>query len=358
MYSAIERLTISPSEKLVVMPLTRVLIEDITYIGQLTIFPPGELDILELQSDTNLVQSGDQHRLAGTYLEGQDLRLAQTLVTGFDVNSLHASACVCFAAEIDWDILDAASHVDDIALLSRLSAMAERSFDVLRLHYCRLDLPDTLPGLVGVWEDASLFMGALIYCPSKKRGRLIAGKASSYSTITCGIGLDLTTCSVANAPLPFEGEVSAIAVHALSLLSDAMHARNDTAKFVRVMTLLEFLGSPDEYRQWKKLKGDIACHRAKDQAHYLQLLNQLRSFTSADGDAGEQIGYRTLVVHHGKFLEDVLPDVNERRKLFGELQIYCHCVIDDMIKHREMTWNEFVELRCQFKQQLGIQPRI
>jgi hypothetical protein len=63
----------------------------------------------------------------------------------------------------------------------------------------------------------------------------------------------------------------------------------------------------------------------------------------------EQVGYRTLVVHHGKFLEDILPERDKRQELFRKLQAYCNAVISDFLVHSQMTWSEFLDLRAQKK---------
>lgn len=333
--------SISPEagEAIVLMPLTRVLAEKPTRVGHLTIFPPGELEIVT--DDANLL-----HR--------KDLVEIQSKITGFSSNLFEEFPTVGFSVALSLNKIQQHNHDDDITLLSELSGMAERSFDYLRLNYCRLDLPDTLPGPIGVWDISAPYIGTLIYFPEEKKWCEIAGAAASYTTVVSGIGLDLDGCQVCDPPSKSNGEVGAIAAHALSLLSDAMHARNDTTKFVRVMTLLEFLGSPDEYKKWQKLKGDIVCHIARDKEDYQSRLEELRTFTSLENSLKEQIGYRTLVVHHGKFLEEILPERENRRSLFRKLQTYCHAVIHDMINNAQMTWSEFLSLRTQRKRDLRV----
>jgi hypothetical protein len=326
-------------EAIILMPLTRVLAETITNIGSLKIFPPGYLDL----------EPSD-----ATATSRKKLTEAQSKITGFSFEMFEYLASVGFCYKIDSLQLKTHDHDSDITLLSKLAGFAERSFDLLRLNYCRLDLPDTLPGPVGVWDIATPYVGATIYFPDQNTWCEMAGAAASYASIVSGIGLDLDSCHASHPPSESDGEVGAIAAHALSLLSDAMHARNDTAKFVRCMTLLEFLGSPDEYKQWKKLKGEIACHIATNKSDYLNKIEELRKFTSLENERNEQCGYRTLVVHHGKFIEDILPIRNDRRDLFRKLQNYCHAVINDMIENSSMSWEEFANFRVQMKFQLGV----
>lgn len=339
MKNLVDRLSPSPGEAIILMPLTRVLVESTTHIGRVSIFPPGELqpDLTE-----------------ATPVPRKDLVHIQSQLTGFSLDLFNEFAGVGFCTSISSEKLQQHDHDADITLLSQLAGFSERSFDLLRLNYCRLDLPDTLPGPIGVWDISTPYIGALIYFPDENSWCELAGAAASYTSIVSGIGLDLDGCQTCNPPSESDGEVGAIAAHALSLLSDAMHARNDTAKFVRCMTLLEFLGSPDDYKNWKKLKGDIACHIARDKADYLIRLEELRTFTSWENESNEQVGYRTLVVHHGKFIDDILPDRKDRQSLFRKLQTYSHAVIDDMIENAHMRWEEFLQFRAQKKSDLGV----
>lgn len=326
-------------EAIVFMPLTRVLVESPTHIGRLSIFPPGDLQLDPSEA---------------TPLPRKSLTHFQSKITGFSFELFKEFAAVGFCTDITSEKLQQHDHDADITLLSQLAGFAEKSFDLLRLNCCRLDLPDTLPGPIGIWDISTPYIGALVYFPNENSWCELAGDAASYASIVSGIGLDLDGCETFDPPSELDGEVGAIAAHALLLLSDAMHARNDTAKFVRCMTLLEFLGSPDEYKQWKKLKGEIACHIAQDKTDYLKRIEELRSFTSLDNGCNEQAGYRTLIVHHGKFIEDILPNRKDRQALFRKLQEYCHAVIGDMIDNAHMKWEDFLEFRSQKKKELGI----
>ena len=103
------------------------------------------------------------------------------------------------------------------------------------------------------------------------------------------------------------------------------------------MTLLEFLATPDEFKNWKSLKGDIICHSASDKTHFHKLAHRFRELTSLEDACGKQIGIRTSVVHHGRFLEDVVPDANDRRSLFRELQVFASSVLGDMLENATMS---------------------
>jgi hypothetical protein len=61
-----------------------------------------------------------------------------------------------------------------------------------------------------------------------------------------------------------------------------------------------------------------------------------------------------LIVHHGHYLEDILPDDSVRVDLFRELQGYTTPVIRDMLECQKMMWQEFMEHRTRLRAKLGL----
>lgn len=287
-------------------------------------------------------------------LEGQDLREVSTSLTGFDVGILSNSSLVAFNLDIDWNEFLEAAHEYDISLLKLLSSKAERALDVIRLFYCRLDLPNTLPGQIGSWEGSGEYLGALLYSPEDHESYLIAGAAVESSAIVRGLGLELDTGPQLALPSANDGEVAGVVLHGLSLYSETLNSSNETIKFSRVMTLFEFLASPDEYQNWRKLKGDIACHCAGDKASYMRLCERFRALTSIENTSGKQVGLRTLIVHNGKLLPELVPGFKDRAALFRELQGYAFTVLTDMLSNAGLSWAEYVEHRYQLKRALGV----
>ena len=207
--------------------------------------------------------------------------------------------------------------------------------------------------MVGTWEGSKDYIGALLYNHKEKEGVLIAGSAIECSIVVKGIGLEID--QPLSYPLPDKeaGEVSSIAAHALSLSSDAMVSPNQTIKFVRMMTLFEFLANPYEYENWSKSKGNIICHCVKDKKAYHKLIERFKELTS-DKTNGVESGLRTLIVHQGKLIEELLPNLDQRNSLFQELQIYSGKVISDMINNSSSTWPQFCDYRKKLKLEIGI----
>lgn len=340
--------------KLVFMPVSRLLVEEPLSVGRFRIFPPGYVDLAAFRPVSKLTLNSQLDESGVTSLSGQPLREVATTLTEFSIETLASSPIVAFVAKLDWGIFLDATHNTDLETLRVLSATAERAFDIVRMRLCSLDLPDTLPGVVGSWNESGSYLGAMIYTPETHESYLIAGAAIDCAVVVKGIGLDLDSDFSDPLPMAADGEVAAFAIQAMSLLSDAMYARNDTSKFVRVMTLLEFLASPDEYNNWKKLKSEIACHCANTKQDYLQLVERFKELTSTKDELGVQRGLRTLIVHQGKFIEELIPDRKKRRALFLELQGYCNGVLGDMLKNRALSWTDYVKRRTELKRVLGV----
>ena len=330
------------SRKLVLMPITRLLIEDVCRIGKLCIFPPGAIDIRRFRPIPNKEILPSDSGVSA--YAGQDLREVCTSITGFDIETLANLPLVAFVAEIEWDTFLSQTHQDDIECLHHLNAIAEQSLDLIRFHFCRFDLPDTLPGMAGAWGGADAFLGALIYTLPDHESYLIAGSAIECSMVVKGIGLDLSVDMSESPPSHSDGEVGAVAAHGLSMFSDVMTASNSTLKFIRATTLIEFLANPDNYRQWQKLKGDIVCHIAKNKTEYHELMHRFKELASTVDESKKQ----------GRTLNSLVPNPDERKKLFLELQRYTGCVLGDMLDNRHMTWVEFQQFRLDKKTTLGV----
>lgn len=346
-----------PNARLVVMPISRVLVERELQIGRFRIYPPGEIDIEQLRPIPNFDPLPYLHGKEIVEISGS-LREATTAITGFNLDVLNRCALVVFIEEIDWEDFLGASHADDVDLLQRLSMRAERAMDLVRFQLCRLDLPATLPGPVGSWKSGASYLGALLHCQEDQESYLIAGEAGGYAQITSGVGLDFDWDHPGPLPSFSDGEIGTVVAHGLSLLSDAMYSRNDTSKFLRTMTLMEYLANPDEYQKWAKGKGNIVCHIAKSKDQYHRLSDRMRELTSIRGPLNVEQGLRTLVIHHGKFIEEVIPDGAQRRKLFAEMHRYVGAVLQDMLKRTELTRDQFAEYRRGLKVALDVADEI
>lgn len=345
-------------DQIAVMPFSRALLEHCFEIDEFAFFEPGWIDFdvlnpIENESLEDLIAYQSSGNIDAQY-GNQMLRRATSSLTKFGLDVLKNHPVVVFPISIDIEKFVNFHHQEDVELLKKLSFLAEKAMDIIRFEKCRLDLPDTLPGTVGSWEGSSDYLGALIYDKSRDQSHLIAGSAVEATQVVKGIGLEIDPHPYHPIPKPEYGELASYAHQALMLLTDSMSSPNSTMKFMRVMGLLEFLASPNEYQTWKKMKGDLACHIAKDKTKYHALLDRFRVLTSIKDQQGDEAGYRTLIIHQGKYLPDLVGSHEDVSKLFRELQHYATCVIQDMLDNPSWSWLEFTTYRESLKIQLGV----
>ena len=344
---------IAHGSQVAVMPVSRVSLYDHMRIGDFILSPAGAIDFSLLRPIPNrTMEEATVDQV--TSLIGQDHREVLTSLTGFNVAALAENATLAFATNVNWQSFLTADHAADRRLIRRLCQVGEPAIDLLRYEFCRFDLPESLPGRVGSWNGSGSYQGALVFDPLNHESWLIGAPIAVSSVVVRGIGLELEVPPEQTLPSPSDGEVGAIVRHALSLYTEVLEANSDTSKFIRAMTLLEFLASPNDYLTWKKAKKEIACHLASTRARYNGLLDRFRELTHFPDASGQERGYRTLVIHHGKFLDDIIPDETSRATLFRELQGYAWPVLQHMLERPALRWSEFLDYRKQLKCQIGV----
>ncbi|MEK5478149.1 hypothetical protein NYE70_14680 [Paenibacillus sp. FSL R5-0407] len=351
---------------LVVLPLSRVLIEDSFNIGKYRFYPIGEVDINSLRPVPNqFLKIGGNEINDDDWMildfKSEELREAATAITGAGPDVFKTNPLIAFTVNnLDWDeFLEATTHDYDKKILRSLTREAEKAMDILKFFLCKADLIDTLPGTVGTWNGSNGFSSALLFNIDDYESYIIAGSVITH-TVVKGIGLELGLNEIepnreaCEAVLSTNGEVGAIVKMALAMHTTFLETNNPTTQFVKAMTLLEFLAYPDDFEKFEKVRKEITPHIAKDYNHYLKLKDRFNELTGKKDEAGKHIGYRTRIVHIGDDIEDILGDETEVNKVMLEVQIYIGKVIEDMIENHEMTWSEFEELRRQKKELLGI----
>ncbi|TWB39640.1 hypothetical protein FBZ90_110104 [Nitrospirillum pindoramense] len=210
-------------------------------------------------------------------------------------------------------------------------------------------LPDTLPGPAGYLEQQG-FSAGLFYSLTNHESYIIAGQIISH-VVVVGLGLDMESLQLDDYPKG--GQVENLARHGLRLYSAALTASDDTAKFMQLMTLLEFLSNPDNYEKMEKTKKCIACHVAHDPSEYDQIMNDFRFLTSDQNTPNR--GLRHNIVHLGKRLEDLLS-ADEREAVLKRLDRYVGITLEDFIERGDADWETIDKYRKTRRSALGIQP--
>jgi hypothetical protein len=269
-------------------------------------------------------------------------------LSGVDQKAIEKHATVAFPVPFEWDSLWSTDHRSHMEFIRRLSETVDRQcLDVIRYRQCEIGIPDALPGRAGQLDSNHMMAGALLYNPVIQKSRIIGGSAFAHF-ITRGLGLPVTTPEVGD--FPRDGRVGNIVGQALRLYGTMLETDSETSKFVQAMSLLEFLAEPDDYVDFQTVAKIIARHIAKSQPEYLKLRSRFKELTSKkDSETGAHEGYRTRIVHIGERLDDLLPDPDDRRKLFVEVDGYIRKVVDHMIEHSDKDFEAYKKLREQMK---------
>ena len=187
----------------------------------------------------------------------------------------------------------------------------------------------------------------------------MVGKQSGIPFVQ-GLGLELDSNDIAgllssncNNVINGEprGDVGDAARRGMTMLSRAMHANNDTQKFIAAMALFEYLGTGDEYSKFEIVRQRLAPHLVDRGSELKYIEVRFKELTSLKRD-GQDIGLRHQIVHEGAFLEEILPNNNDRTALFRELQQYAGKVISDMSFNANFGWPELQKWRQQRSDEL------
>jgi hypothetical protein len=326
---------------LVVMPVARLHLDSppISFPGNVIFYPNGYAELDRLNIVPNDSASNSLAELASA-------------VSGIDEEVFVQHSLVAFPFTYAWQQLRRNSHKENMALIRKLSDYVDRScFNYIKYRQCALfsegDPISNIPGRAGQVDSNHMMSAALLYRHDIRESRIIAGDAFSH-IVTRGIGLSLDP--IEHSIFQSDGEVGHIVNHALSSYSEMLETNSATARFMQALALLEFLASPDEYQKFEKVKRVIARYVAKSSAEYDQLLDRFYELTGKkDPESDQVIGYRTRVVHMGNRIEDVVPNDQDQKKLFVELDSYLHAVIDHMIDHSGMSFENYLRIRDQMR---------
>lgn len=272
-------------------------------------------------------------------LFNNNLRDIPIMLTFFSLDVLEKSHCIIFSYNINWNEFKSyKNHHDDITLLNILSSHTDVLFNLIKYNCCDLTLPDTLISPVGSWLGSDDKMGALLF--HKDEGSyIISGSAIESSRVVKGIGLELYNLALIEKQLnllKISSEMSNIIRYSITLYTDALYSHNMTTKFTKMMTLFEYLAYPNNFEVFKKSKKYIICHNVNSKNEYHTLSARFKTLSEE---------YRTEIVHNGKTLENIIPNLDERKLLLNELQEYYKKVINNMFLYSDRTWEEFCAYR-------------
>jgi len=217
------------------------------------------------------------------------------------------------------------------------------ALNTIRFLECRLNAPGTLPFIPGQWKNSNGFMGALIV--TYETARIVCSRKDGTAMVS-GLGLGLESDSdgdreqitnnlymrLVNPSNPKLGEVGRLTRKALSILNKALYANDGTLKFIILMALFEFIATGEKQGQFRKSKPYLLPYLVKNKKEYLKLADRFKELSGHKDKDGNEIGYRSIIIHGGSTLEEILPSSEARERLFRELFSYQEIIIRNMIK--------------------------
>jgi hypothetical protein len=117
-------------------------------------------------------------------------------------------------------------------------------------------------------------------------------------------------------------------------------------KFIQALTLLEFLADPRDYQKFEDVKKIVARYVATTREEYARILERFLELTGKKDPTTQLfIGYHTRIIHIGERLDTIIPNPDNRRNVFEELDGHIRSIIDHMIAHSQLDFAEYLELR-------------
>ena len=333
--------------RLCVMPVPRLALDDkLDAIEGFVFYPASTLNLEELRvvwvpadEFAKTMERGG----GAVDVEGSDLEWFKCAASQISLDNFQKYALVAFSMPVNWEVFLSGDHSFHCALLREMSEHAESALDLLRFDFCRLHLPDTLPGRAGTFDFGSPYTGTLFYTLEDHESYIVGGQVVTHHLVA-GLGLEVST--VPTTTRIGRGEVGNVARRGLALYSEAMESNSLTSKFVQCMSLLEFLAVPDDYQQMKKVKREIAAHVANSADEYQAVLDDIEKLTSYRDQQGRQIGLRTCIIHQGSRFETLIPEKKNQDALFGRLELYIGKTLFDLIELSAQPWSAVEKFRA------------
>jgi hypothetical protein len=321
-----------------VLPLSRCLIEqEISICDSLTLFPPGEWEGLSL---------------IGELPPPVSAATLATNLSGISPEIIETSALVVYRDGSALPNLLGVSHKNDLFLLEKLAAQCESLLDITRFDKCQLDLPDTLFGRVGTWDNSNGASGAVFFDLNGNETHFVGGRYL-VSTVTAGIGLDFYGYRPTYQHR--KDEIGNVVKQALTIFRHALEANDWTSKYLHCIRLFEVLADPFQLansNKWEKVRSKLCAHLAKDRESYFSLTNKFKLLGNV-GEGGVR-GLRERIVHHGELIENIFDSSDELRTLFKEIQGHIHKVLVDLMRFDGGSWQKVDEWRSLKLDSLGI----
>lgn len=304
-----------------IFPLERVTISKKESVGNITLFPKGEIDFDDMFSQTISLSSEDNEKF-------------KVNIEAFKNNPL--------AIIKDYAYADYLGNVSsDSQIVKKAISKASIIIDYIKFKFCSLVNPRTMPARLGQVSTGQTLL--LMYNGKGSPFTRIIDTTIYSNTVTAGKGLEIendvfTEFSLFKLDVK---EVGHVARQSLRMYSSALEENDDTGKFIEIMRLFEFIADPSGFTKFKEVRKKIAAHIVKNGSDVQRLQNEFQYYSSGDNEDG----LRTEIIHNGKSLDTLIPNIDERSDLFVKLQSYVKICINDLILYYNKSWDELEVIR-------------
>lgn len=308
---------------LAILPLSRLITDRSIFLPRgVMIYPVGRLDLKCLKLEKRQLD-----RVASYQISASGVRLGH----------LDNYPLLVIPLRFSWEQLRLGDHGAHMDMIVKVSEIVDGlCYDVINYVGCRLEhlASETKPALPGQLASKLMMSAAVLVKSDAMDSVLLAGAAFSQIN-TKGLGLDLRQPEWDQ--FPKDGEVGKVVTHALSLYSQMLQAQSATSKFVQALSLIEFLAFPGVFKSYRKVKTVVSRYMVEGLVERKRILDRFECLTGKkDETTGEEIGFRTRIVHMGARLEQLAKTRSERQELFAELDGYIRTMIDHMIEYSHL----------------------
>jgi hypothetical protein len=319
-YSVVEDFKKYETTSIAIVPVKNMKIDKKYKIDNVVIYPPNSVDSAELTT----------YKFDFNFSDYKDEFFGATLI--------------CFPTEDAFDFYRNPMPSEKQDILNKNISFAEEKLDIIRYVFANLEACSNLPYRAGFLRDN--YSAVLLYSPSMRTFVFIKEKFVVNSN-ALGKGLDIKISNYRKYLDEYFiifrkkcGEIGEVLKYAFKLYSNIVYAENSTTKFMLSISMLEYLANPYEYMKMQEVKKKIIPFVANDKTELHQLSERFKELTSMKDSQGNQIGYRTCIIHNGLRIEDILKSNIEVKMLLREMQTYIAKVIGSLIKHYNKDWDE------------------
>lgn len=303
------------------LPVANLLIHEPFVFAGATFTPPSR----EATEDLLLNESD-----AASFLSGANLSTAITALSGVQLSDFETVAILSFDINVGLTEYATANRQDDERVLAEAVFQGEAVMDLIRVDFCRLDIPQYSPMMAGYFPNVNR-LAVSVHADGKQR--LIAREPECPIMIP-GLGLELDTVPSRShiEPIISEQHVSeSLGIRLKRLLrvfGQSFTAFSNDQKILNLIFAMDGLLTPENCGS-DRFKAAIGKWLADDHSSQAHERDTFAKFYKE---------VRNPMVHRGKSYEELGRD---RKTDLLYLQGIVSRLLTRLSKHRQMAFSEF-----------------